>query len=414
MFRMQTAHWYMLGAGVLALAVVVPGCSAPEAPPPVSTATAFQGARVIVGDGQVIENATFVVDGGRFVAVGATGEVEVPADVATEDLTGMTVMPAIVDAHTHLSTTREGVIADLEVRAHFGVGAAVSLGADGLDAPLDLRDELPRYKSAGRGITRPEPGRNDVPHWIETAEEARAAVREEVARGVDIIKIWVDDRNGQDEKLTPELYGAVIDEAHQNGLLVAAHIFTLEDAKGLLDADVDVFAHGVRDQDVDDEFVEMVQARPNVVLIPNMPGRGTPTDLSFLAGGLPADQITDLEADNVERPAQQEAFGIQARNLARLRAAGMTIAFGTDGNTAWAPHIELEDMVAAGMAPGDVLVAATSNAAAAVGFNDMGAVTAGKRADFIVLEANPLDDITNTRRIANVYLQGEMVDRSMP
>ena len=72
MFRMQTAHRYMLGAGLLALAVVVPGCSAPEAPPPVSTATAFQGARVIVGDGQVIENATFVVDGGRFVAVGAT------------------------------------------------------------------------------------------------------------------------------------------------------------------------------------------------------------------------------------------------------------------------------------------------------------------------------------------------------
>ena len=92
----------------------------------------------------------------------------------------------------------------------------------------------------------------------------------------------------------------------------------------------------------------------------------------------------------------------------------MTIAFGTDGNTAWAPHIEMEDMVAAGMAPGDVLVAATSNAAAAVGFNDMGTVTAGKRADFIVLEANPLDDITNTRRIANVYLEGEMVDRSMP
>ena len=139
------------------------------------------------------------------------------------------------------------MIADLEFRAHFGVGAAVSLGADGLDAPLDLRDELPRYKSAGRGITRPEPGRNDVPHWIETAEEARAAVREEAARGVDIIKIWVDDRNGQYEKLTPELYGAVIDEAHQNGLLVAAHIFTLEDAKGLLEADVDVFAHGVRD-----------------------------------------------------------------------------------------------------------------------------------------------------------------------
>jgi imidazolonepropionase-like amidohydrolase len=414
MFRLQTTHNYGFGVVLVALTMVVSGCATPDEAPPVSTATTYTGARVIVGDGEVIENATFVVDGGRFIAVGATGEVDVPTGAATADLTGMTVMPAIIDAHTHLSTTREGVIADLELRAYFGIGAAMSLGADGLDAPLDLRADVTRYRSAGRGITRPEPGRNEVPHWIETAEEARVAVREEAARGVDIIKIWVDDRNGQYEKLTPEIYEAVIDEAHQNGLRVAAHIFTLEDAKGLLEADLDVFAHGVRDQDIDDEFVEMVQARPNTVLIPNMPGRGIPTDLSFIAGGLPADQIAELEANNVERPEQQEAFGIQARNLARLSAAGMTIAFGTDGNTAWAAHIEMEDMVASGMSASDVLVAATSHAASAAGFDNMGAVAAGNRADFVVLEANPLDDITNTRRIANVYLQGEAVDRSMP
>jgi imidazolonepropionase-like amidohydrolase len=402
-----------------ALGLLVSACSAPapeEAP--ASTATAFEGARLIVGDGQTIENATFVVDETRFVAVGATGAVEVPDGAARVDLTGMTVMPAIVDAHTHLSTTREALIEDLESRAYFGVGAALSLGTDGEDAPLEVRDELipgaARYRSAGRGITSPEPGRSEVPHWVTTEEEARQAVRDEVARDVGVLKIWVDDRSGQYEKLSPELYGAVIDEAHQTGAQVAAHIFALEDAKGLLVAGVDAFAHGVRDQDVDDEFVAMVQERPNVVLIPNMPGRGVPTDLGWLSDALPVDdeEFAELEAANVERPEAQAAFGIQARNLARLSEAGMTIAIGTDGNTAWAPHIEMEDMVAAGMSPADVLVAATRNAAAFAGFDDMGTVAAGKSADFVVLEANPLDDITNTRRIAEVYLRGAAVNRT--
>jgi imidazolonepropionase-like amidohydrolase len=417
MYRMNImSHPVARMAGLLMLGLLVSACSAP-APEEASTAsavTAYEGALVIVGNGDVIENATFVVDGDHFIAVGVTGAVEVPEGASNVDLTGMTVMPTIVDAHTHLSTTREGVLNDLALRAYFGVGAAVSLGADGEDAPLDLRDEITGYKSAGRGITSPEEGRSEVPHWVTTEEEARLAVQTEAARGVDIIKIWVDDRNGQYEKLNPALYTAVIDEAHQNNLLVAAHIFALEDAKGLLEAGVDVFAHGVRDQDVDDEFVEMIQARPNLVLIPNLPGRGVSTDLSFLAGVLPTEQLEALETNNVEQPDAQEAFGIQARNLARLSEAGMTIAFGSDGNTAWAPHIEMEDMVASGMSPADVLVAATSNAATLGGFDNIGTIATGKSADFVVLEDNPLDDIANTRRIADVYLQGALVDRSMP
>ena len=418
MFRMKTAHGHVLGGGLAALGLLAAACSAPapeEAP--ASTATVFEGARLIVGDGQTIENATFVVDDTRFVAVGATGAVEVPEGAARVDLTGMTVMPAIVDAHVHVSTTREALIEDLEMRAYFGVGAALSLGSDGEDAPLEIRDELvpagARYKSAGRGITSPEPGRSEVPHWVTTEDDARQAVRDEAARDVDMLKIWVDDRSGQYERLSSELYGAVIDEAHQAGLRVAAHIFRLEDAKGLLEAGVDAFAHGVRDMDVDDEFVAMVQERPNVVLIPNMPGRGVPTDLDWLSGALPVDdeEFAELEAANIERPEAQEAFGIQARNLARLSEAGMTIAIGTDGNTAWAPHVEMEDMVSAGMSPADVLVAATRNAAEFAGFDEMGTVAAGKSADFVVLEANPLDDITNTRRIAEVYLRGAAVNR---
>ena len=105
-------------------------------------------------------------------------------------------------------------------------------------------------------------------------------MQELAARKVDIVKIWVDDRNGMYKKLTPALYGAIIDEAHKNGLRVIAHIFTLEDAKGLLRAGIDAFAHGVRDKDIDEEFVAMMRQRPNVFLVPNLPDRGVATDLA--------------------------------------------------------------------------------------------------------------------------------------
>jgi imidazolonepropionase-like amidohydrolase len=376
----------------------------------------YEGARLITGTGaRPIENAAFVVADGRFTAVGAAGEVDAPAGASRVSLRGMTVMPAIVDAHVHLSTTRGELVADLERRAYFGIGAAVSLGADGDEVPLELRDEtIPnaaRYLSAGLGITAPEPGRREV-HWVETEAEARAAVRTEAARDVDVIKIWVDDRNGQYEKLAPELYRAVIDEAHAAGLRVTAHIFALEDAKELLRAGIDLFAHGVRDRDIDAAGVALFKEHPNVIVVPNLPGRGVPTDLAWLEGSMPAAELEALAAANAENPEQQAAFGIQARNLARLSDERVTIAFGTDGNTAWAPHVELEDMVAAGMSPAEVIVAATRNAALAAGIEDMGTIEPGKSADFLVLEANPLDDITNTRRIADVYLRGRQVDRA--
>lgn len=378
-----------------------------------SSGTLYEGARVILGNGEVIDNGAFVVDGGRFTAVGAAGELSGSNRV---DLSGKTVMPAIVDAHTHPRSDREGLIEDLERRAYQGISATTSYGLDGEGAALEVRGEThtgaAQYRSAGRGITMPEPGRSEVPHWVTTEEEARQAVRDEVARGVDIIKIWVDDRGGKYEKLTPELYGAVIDEAHQNDLRVAAHVFYLEDAKGLLRAGIDVFAHGIRDQDVDDELVDLVNERPDVVLIPNMPYRGVPTDLDWLDGYMSSDQLSEAKAAMTERPDAAERFAIQARNLARLSEAGMTIAFGTDGNTPWAPHVEMEDMVASGMSPGDVIVAATSNAAGAGGFDGLGAIEPGKSADFLVLGGNPLDDIANTRTIERVYLRGEEIDRA--
>ena len=193
---------------------------------------------------------------------------------------------------------------------------------------------------------------------------------------------------------------------------MTAHIFSLEDAKGLLDAGVDAFAHSVRDQDVDDEFVEMVGERPEVVLVANLGSRGVHEDLGWLSGTVPAAELEEMQAGYMDRPEAHDSFGIQARNLARLSEAGMKIAMGTDGNAGWRPHIEMADMAASGMTPHEVLVASTGAAAEFLRMDDVGTIEAGKSADFVVLEANPLDDITNTRGIEAVYLRGAAVDRA--
>ncbi|MCY4646239.1 MAG: amidohydrolase family protein [Gammaproteobacteria bacterium] len=401
-------------SAVAAVGLFLPACAdAPEGGS--SDAVVFEGARVIVGDGGVIEDGVFVVEDGRFAAVGAAGEVEAPAGATHMDLAGKTVMPAIVNAHIHLASDRETRTDQLQHYAYYGQSMVVSLGLDEGDVGFQMRGEMvpdgARSQSAGRGITSPEPGRSEVPHWVTTDEEARAAVRGLAADQVDFVKIWVDDRSGQYERLSAELYGAVIDEAHANGLRVTAHVFTLEDAKGLLRAGVDAFAHGIRDMDVDDELIALWQERPNVVLVPNLPAPGVAEDMGWLAGSVPASRVELMQTNSFDRPELQEFFGIQARNLNRLSQEGITISFGTDGSSPWAAHQELADMVRTGMSPADVIVAATSASAEFVGADDLGTVAAGRSADFIVLDANPLDDITNTRMIDAVYLRGAAMDR---
>jgi imidazolonepropionase-like amidohydrolase len=405
---------------VLAAATVAAATAALLAQSP-NAVTVFEGARVVDGTGRApIENATILVTGNRITAVGRAADVRVPAGATRVSLAGKTVMPTIIDTHNHLSQTREMLIDDLKRRVYYGVTASQSMGQDTMPISFQIREEtregkIPgaaRFFTAGRGITGVEPGRTMAPHWVSNPAEARAAVDEEAAKKVDIIKIWVDDRMGMVKKLTPDIYGAAIDEAHKKGLRTITHIYTLEDAKGMLRANVDAFAHDVRDKDVDDEFMTLVKRNPNFVIGPNMPERGVKTDLSFLRESLSPADFAKLEAANKDDAKAHDFWSIQARNLAKLNAAGIKIVVGTDGNTPYAPHIEMEDMAAAGMTPMQVVVAATRNGAQFLRLTDVGTIEPNKSADFLVLDANPLDNITNTRKINAVYFRGAKIDRA--
>ena len=410
-------HPMKIASVTVALVVAAGAALVPQAQAP--AARLFEGARLITGDGSApIENAAFVVQGNRITAVGRRGQVTAPAGATRVDLTGKTVMPAIIDTHTHLSQTKDALATDLRRRAYYGVSAAMSLGQDQAEA-MSMRGQpqpgLARFFSAGLGITGNEKARQTVAIQVNTPAEARAAVQKVAATKPDIIKIWIDERMGTVTKLAPDLYAAVIDEAHRNKLRVTAHIFALEDAKGAIKAGLDAFAHvPARDKDVDDEFMSILKARgpANLVLVPNLPNRGVRMDLSWLKDSLPAAELQKLEMGNTDNPEAQQAYGIQARNLAKMSAAGVRVALGTDGNTAWQPHVEMADMAAAGLTPMQVIVASTRNGAEFLRMTDAGTIAADKSADFIVLDANPLDDITNTRRINRVFLRGQEVDRA--
>lgn len=398
----------------LAINSLTPGVVEAQQP---TAVTLFEGARLIVGDGSApIADSAFIVQNGRFTAVGRKGQLKAPAGAAHVDLTGKTVMPAIIDAHKHLAVTRDALVEQLRHFAYYGIGTTMSLGQDTGDEVYKVRAEtIPnaaRYHTAGRGLTGPEPGRSQAPYWVTTEAEARKDVDEDAAKKVDIIKIWVDDRDHTVTKLSPELYRAAIDEAHKHHLRTIAHIFTLEDAKGTLRAGIDNFAHSVRDKDVDDEYIKLVKAKPNFIVDPNLPDRGVRVDRSWLSESMTAAEFQKVQADSKDDPKERQFFGIQCRNLARLNKEGIKVALGSDGPIPWRAHEELADMAGCGMTPAQVIVAATRNAAELIGISDTGTIAARKTADFLVLDANPLDDITNTRRIAAVYLRGSQVDRA--
>jgi imidazolonepropionase-like amidohydrolase len=430
--------------------------------------TVFEGARLITGDGSApLENSAFIVENNLFTRVGRRDQLQVPPGATRVDLTGKTVMPTKVDLHGHIGFqhvsdgtmakeyyTRENLIDHLERLAYHGISAVVSI-ADLVersdlhggrhrwgDVPLRVRNEIipgaALFKTAGPGIAWPDsgaqghPSRADVPYPVTTEAEAREAVRDYVRMKPEFIKIWVDDRGGTKTKLTPPIYRVIAEEARKADIPVVAHNVTLADAKELVRLGVEGWTHPpVRGgEQPDEEFIALVKdlkaksKRPlwfndsgGVAVL----GRQVWDDPLLKETIAPAqiqehygEFLKNLTPEAVETARRNaRAAGDTAR---KLIAAGMKLVLGSDtGQTrffvGWYPQLLFESWVAMGFTPSEAIVMATRDGADVAKVNT-GLIAAGRSADFVVLDANPLENIANSRRINRVYLRGQEVDRA--
>jgi imidazolonepropionase-like amidohydrolase len=392
---------------------------------------AYVGATLWDGTGRAaVEGATLVVRDGRVIAAGAVGT---PAGARVEDLAGRWVVPGLVDAHAHVTgrwgagrteDATERVREDLGLYTRYGVTSVVSLGGEP-EAAFALRAEndSPSLSHARVWVAGPVIAATDP-------EQARAAVRENADRGVDWIKIRVDDNLGSGRKMPPEAWRAVIEEAHARGLRVAAHIFYLEDAKQLLRDGVDLIAHSVRDAGVDAELAALLEQR-GVCYVPTLvrevsafvyARRPSFFDDPFFLADVFAPEVTRLSTPEYQQSVRESASAARYRealvqaqeNLGLLAEAGATVAFGTDAGQpgrfpGYFEHYELSLMVEAGLTPERALRSATGGAAACMGLDDVGTLEPGRWADFLVLGRDPLQSIDGVRALERVYVAGNRV-----
>jgi len=412
----------------MSLRIVTRGCAAallllPALVTAQPVVRAFTGSTLIDGsDRQPIPNATIVVRDGKIVAAGPASSVSVPAGAERVSLAGKTVIPGLINAHGHVNTP-----ADLRTYAAYGITTVYSLGGEPASVfAARAEQNVPTLDRARVFVAGPVLMPN-------TPDEARTQVAGVADQKVDMVKIRVDDNLGTAQKMAPEVYRAVIDEAHQRGLRVATHLFYLADAKSLMDAGTDLVAHSVRDAEVDASLIASLKQR-NVCVSPTLMREVSTfvyeskpaffTDPLFLAHAnkewmTTLQQPARMEAMRTSASAQRykAALEVAKRNLKILSDAGVPIAMGTDTGPmgrfqGYFELMELELMVQAGLTPRQALVSATRDAARCMKIDaELGTLEAGKWADFVVLDRSPLSDISNVRRISSVWVAGNRVAR---
>jgi imidazolonepropionase-like amidohydrolase len=393
-----------------------------------------------------------IIRDGRIVAVGSSTATPVPSGAEVVDYTGKTIMPGLISDHSHVGIfiglkaapenyNRDAILRQLKQLEAYGITTVMALG---LNSPLfyELRPELHAGRLPGADIFGADQGIGAVggapPASVvpvgenqvsrpSTADTARETIRQMAARKTDMVKIWLDG-GGLMPKVPAEVYSAAIDEAHKNGLRVAAHIYDLDDAKAIVRAGVDVVAHGVRDKPVDAEFIDMMKARSvwyvstivldytNFIFADQPPWVGEPFFQRALHPAVRA-QFDDpvYRERTLAMPAtanNRAAVATNKQNLKTLQDAGVQIGFGSDSGVGLripgvAEHLELALIVESGLTPMQAITNATSNAAKLLKLDDRGVLATGKLADLLVVDADPIADIANSRKIHAVWHRGK-------
>lgn len=442
-----------------ALLVLVSACMS-NYPNTAANSVLYQGARLIIGNGNVIENGALLIQDQEIVAAGTLADMTVPDDAMVVDVSGKSIIPALIDAHTHLgyegysswggdNYRRENIVEHLQRYAYYGFVAVFSAGSDAEDLIYEIQQQQMAGEFTGArvlfaaGMAPPGQGPNPafltqaltvaerfeqtVLRGVASPQQAREQVQEVAAKNIPIIKIWVDDRGGSQEKLSPEIYRALIEEAKALDIAVFVHQQSAQDMPDLIDAGAAGFLHGRLSPELDVAIAEQL-ALSNAFVVPNL-GLGDlrrekiSNDL-FLTSAISQSEGTRLATQFELRNGSVEAIALnpnqetQLRDaFSRLLQAGVDIVLGTDAGAVpdhffgYTGHRELEIYVRLGLTPMQAIIAGTSAAAEHLGMADLGSLESGKSANFIVLENNPLEDIRHTQTIVEVVLNGQKVDR---
>ena len=441
------------------LALILTGCGAPEESPApdAAGALALVGAQLIDATGAApVADSVVVVRDGRIESAGPRDTTPVPDGAETLDVTGKTIIPGLVNLHVHYREGPEQIEQQFRSQLHYGVTTARSTGSDSPERVAYLlesagRADAPRTYTAGTGFSYPggfnAAGRNAPT----TEEEARELVRNQTALGVHFIKMWVNEVAEPGLKIPPEIRAAIIDEAIRNGAIPVAHIDDEADGHQLIEAGLRDFLHStvltfgpgsgvpMDDPEPSAEFIRMcldndVYFTPTLSIVQNRWHFAERPELLDDPELRAAFNLYNPDAlagwDDPERRAavlddpgfedRKAAFGQLLDFVKTMHDAGVAVALGNDAGTpnvpfGWGMHHEMEMYVEAGLTPMDAIVAATATGAAQmppVGGADYGTLEAGKIADLIVLNADPLADIANTLEIDRVMRLGEWVDRS--
>ncbi len=433
------------------VSVLLPFCLLPFAVR-AQEAVVIEHATLIDGSGGApLRDAALLLVGGRIARIAPSGRIEAPAGAETIDARGKTVIPGMINLHGHVGLTkglaqaqeyytRANAIENLRTYAAYGVTTTTSMGTD-LDLIVGIRDEIDGGSLTGAARVVPAlqgftvrngypthvPGVKGLAQEVVSAEDARKRVDMLAGKGASVVKMWVDDHHDTFDKLTPELYAAIIDQTHKRGLIAAAHLYELEDAKGLVDAGLDAIVHSVRDKEVDGGLIRRLLAR-NVVYSPTLIREKStfvyadgPEWLAdpFFANRVEAAVLAALKTDfreaqakDPERRINIDGFHMAMRNLKKLADAGVRIGFGSDTGPpgrfpGYFEHREAELMVEAGLTPMQVIQSFSKNAAEALRIDrERGTLAEGKRADLIVLNKSPLGNIRNLREMDAVFIGG--------